>query len=67
MTTNEKITIEDMFEVLKDFEQLVADGMFKCKNKQGDKILVLYNRTRRLCISMNLDKEDHGFNFKETH
>jgi hypothetical protein len=53
-----------MWEHLKEFEQIEADGYFTCKHTDGRRVILLYNTERKIFLTCNYEEE---LCFEENH
>lgn len=60
---------DELFDKLKGFKQMRSDGIFYCKNKDGRKVVVLYNENEKLVMTCDTDDCDLGdpHNFVDRH
>lgn len=61
---SEKLTAETMWEHLKEFEHVEADGYFTCKHTDGRRVILLYNTERKIFLTCNYEEE---LCFEENH
>jgi hypothetical protein len=62
--TTEKPTAETMWEHLKEFEHVEADGYFTCKHTDGRRVILLYSAERKIFLTCNYEEE---LCFEENH
>ena len=55
------------WEILKDMQQIHADGIFFCKNPNGEKVVLLYSKENGIFMTCSVGECDHGLPFSEKH